>query len=101
MYVLFYRVNQKILHLTQMQKRKYVYRTADREHCFDLSGIISAVGVTDVYSRQYTPEKEFLLMVCNYTCQRTGWAEWFLAGFDSCIATKHKQKIFLRYICLE
>ena len=30
--------------VTQMQMRKYVYKTADDEHCFDLSGLISAVG---------------------------------------------------------
>ena len=34
--------------------------TADSKHCYDLSGLISAVGVTDIYSRQYVPEKEFL-----------------------------------------
>ena len=39
--------------------RQCVYRTANSEHCFDLSGLISsAVGETDIYSRQYTPEKE-------------------------------------------
>ena len=38
---------------------KYVYRTADIEHCFDLSDFISAVDMTDIYSRQFTPEKEF------------------------------------------
>ena len=47
--------------MTEMQKCKYdyVYRTANSKHCFDLSGLISAVGVTDVYSRQYPAEKEF------------------------------------------
>ena len=45
--------------VTQMQMHKYVYRTADREHCFDLSGLISAVGVTDIYARQYMSAKEF------------------------------------------
>ena len=34
---------------TKMQKRKYACITADSEHCFDLVGIISAVGVTDIY----------------------------------------------------
>ena len=34
-------------------------RTADSEHCFDLSGLIKAVSVTDIYSRQYMPEKDF------------------------------------------
>ena len=43
----------------QMQSRKYVYRTADSEHSFDLSGLISTVGVTNIYSRQNIPEKEF------------------------------------------
>ena len=28
------------------------FRTADSEHCFDLSGLISAVGVTKNYLRQ-------------------------------------------------
>ena len=39
-----------------MQMRKYAYKTADSEHSFGLSGAISAVGVTDIYSRQYTSE---------------------------------------------
>ena len=43
---------------------KLLYRTADSEHRFDLSGLISAVGVTDIYSRQYTPENEF------FACER-------------------------------
>ena len=34
-----------------MQKRKDVYITADSEHYFDLSGLISAVGVTDIYAK--------------------------------------------------
>ena len=34
---------------TQMQMRKYVYRTADSEQCFNSSCLISAVGVTDIY----------------------------------------------------
>ena len=42
-----------------MQKGKYAYRTADSEHCFDLSGLISAVNVTDIYSTPRIPEKEF------------------------------------------
>ena len=33
----------------------------DSDHCFDLSGLISAVGVTDGCSRQYMPEKDFCL----------------------------------------
>ena len=28
------------------------FRTADSEHCFDLSGLISAVGETKIYLRQ-------------------------------------------------
>ena len=28
-------------------------------HCHDVSGLISAIGVTDSKSRQYVPEKEF------------------------------------------
>ena len=39
--------------VTQMQKCKYACVTAESEHCFDLSGLISAVGVTDIYSRPY------------------------------------------------
>ena len=31
----------------------FEYLTRDSEHCFDLSGLISAVDVTDIYSRQY------------------------------------------------
>ena len=41
-----------------MQMRKYAYKTADSEHCFDLSGLISGVDVTDIYSRQYILERE-------------------------------------------
>ena len=37
-----------------VQKHKYVYRNASSEHCFDQSGFISAVGVTDIRSRLYT-----------------------------------------------
>ena len=43
----------------------YIYKTADSEHCFDLSGFISAVDVSDVYSRQYMSEKEFFACVCD------------------------------------
>ena len=32
---------------------KIVLKSADSEHCFDLSGLISTVGVTDIYLRQY------------------------------------------------
>ena len=45
--------------VTQMQLHKYTYRTADSEHCSDLSGLISAVGVTGIYSRQYIAQKFF------------------------------------------
>ena len=48
-----------------MQKRKHAYITAASEHCFDLTGLISVVGVTDIYSKQM-PEKDFLLVVYNY-----------------------------------
>ena len=44
-----------------MHKRKHAYITAESEHClvyFDLSGLNSAVGVTDIYSRQCKPGKE-------------------------------------------
>ena len=47
---------QNKISLTQMQIRWYIHNTTDNEHCFDLSGLISAVGVTDIYSRQYIPE---------------------------------------------
>ena len=43
------------------------YITAAGKHCFDLSGLVSAVGVTDIYSRQHMPEENVLLVVCNYT----------------------------------
>ena len=56
-----------------MQKRKYVCRTADNEHCFDLSGLVRAVGVTGIYSRQYIPEV-------------------FLQVLVTAIVTNHKQK---------
>ena len=36
-----------------------VYKNADSELCFDLSGLISAVGVTDIYSKHYRPEEFF------------------------------------------
>ena len=36
------------------------FRTAGSEPCFDLSGGISAVCVTNIHSRQCIPEKEFL-----------------------------------------
>ena len=36
-----------------------LFRFADTEHCFDLLGFISAVDVTDIYSRRYTSEKGF------------------------------------------
>ena len=37
-----------ILHfVSQMQKLYYAYITADSEHCFDLSGVITAVGVAE------------------------------------------------------
>ena len=49
---LFLMVMTKLFVFTQMQMRKYAYGTADTKHCFDLSGLISAVGVIDVYSRQ-------------------------------------------------
>ena len=35
------------------------WRTVDSEHCLYLSGLINAVGVTDIYSKQYMAEKEF------------------------------------------
>ena len=46
-----------------MVKRKYVCITADSEHCFDLSGFISAVGMHDINSRQYMPENNFLFFL--------------------------------------
>ena len=42
-----------------MQMRQCVNRIAESEHCFDLSGLISAVDVTDINSKQYIAEKEF------------------------------------------
>ena len=41
---------------------KYVYVTADREHCFDLSGLIRAVGVTNIHLRQYSNYKQIILL---------------------------------------
>ena len=35
--------------VTQMQMRNNVYRTADIEHCFDLSSLIVTVSVTDIF----------------------------------------------------
>ena len=48
---------------TPLQKRKHVYRSADSELCFDQSGHISAIGVTEIFSRQHIPEKKFF--VCD------------------------------------
>ena len=62
-------------HPTQMQMRKYVYRTTDSDLCFDLSDLISALGVTDIYSRQYTCEKIF------------AWGFVTIAVFKTCIKT--------------
>ena len=42
-----------------MRKHKHVYTTADPELCFDLSGFIRAVGVTDTYSRPCVSERFF------------------------------------------
>ena len=42
-----------------MAMKKSRHMSQNCEHCFDLSGLISAVGVTDIYLRQYIPEKEF------------------------------------------
>ena len=40
----------------------------DIEHCFDLSGLISLVSETDIYSKKNNmSEKDFLLMDCNCT----------------------------------
>ena len=50
-----------------MQKRMYVYRTADSERCFDRSGLINVVGVTNINLRHRISGKVFLLVVCNYT----------------------------------
>ena len=74
--------------VTQMQMHKYVYRTADSEHCFDLSDLISAVGVTDIYSRQYTPEKKFF----TFTVERVGQRVFFRVLVTG-IVTNRKQKI--------
>ena len=45
-------------------KTEKVNITADSKHCFDLSGLVSAAGAADIYSRQYMPEN-FSLMVSN------------------------------------
>ena len=37
-------------YVTQMQKHKHVCISADSDHYFDLSGLISVVGVTDICS---------------------------------------------------
>ena len=37
------------LFATQMQKRKYVYITADSKHCFDHSGLVGALH-TSMYT---------------------------------------------------
>ena len=42
-----------------MLKRKYGYAKADSEHCFDLTGFISAIGVTDISSKQNILDKDF------------------------------------------
>ena len=39
-----------------MQKRKNVYITAGSEHFFHLSGLISAVGVTNINWYDYKPQ---------------------------------------------
>ena len=49
-----------------MQERKYANITADSENCFDLSGLISAVSGTDIYSKRNKYSwhgKDFLLVV--------------------------------------
>ena len=55
--------------MSQIQNHKYVHVhiAADSKHCFDFSGLLSAVGVIDIYLRPYMPEKDFLLAVCSYT----------------------------------
>ena len=47
----------------------HVHVTSDSEQCWlsDLSSLISAIGVTDIYSRQYLPKYDFFLVVCDYT----------------------------------
>ena len=44
---------------SQLQKLMLACSAADSEQCMDPLGLVSAVGVTDLYSRQYIPEKEF------------------------------------------
>ena len=47
---------------------KHTSQDAESEHCFDLSDLISEVGVINIYSRQCIyAEKDFLLVVCNNT----------------------------------
>ena len=47
-----------------------VYTTADRELCFDLWDLISAVGVTDTYSRPCASERFF---ACGLYLQYTSY----------------------------
>ena len=65
----------------QRQKRTYVlYVTADSNHCFDVLGLISAVGF--------------------FTCKRV-WKRGFLQVLGTGMVTNHKQKNFSqRYAAL-
>ena len=42
-----------------MPKRKYVHITAESDHCFDFSVLISAIVATYIYSMPDMPGKEF------------------------------------------
>ena len=46
--------------------------SAESEHCFDLSLRISAVGVTDIYSRQYIAEKDLFLRFLHFCNNENG-----------------------------
>ena len=42
-----------------VKKRNFI--TVDSGHCFDVSGLISAVGLIDIYTRQYVSRRIFCL----------------------------------------
>ena len=50
-----------------MQKRKYVYITVDSEHCFDVLDLISAVGVTDIYSNCDRSALQIVTLTLTFT----------------------------------
>ena len=70
---------------------KYIYITADSEHCFDLSGLIGAVGVTfTVFSGLHAQTQ--CLPYPPLFHGRMSWAESFFAGFGDWYSYKPQAK---------